>query len=508
MHSRSQVLLGFVVLVVIIGMVVLVTFHLGEVFALRVGQFAPLFGALIGGGLVLLTVTLPTATKGALDWKGRERTSWLLMGLGIVAWGMGEAIWRSSVSPGRSAFPSFADSGYALFPLLAIISLLVKPSFDAKSRWIVLLMESFILTGSLWSIAWYHVLGNLAQPMTGMSLAKILVLYYPASDIILLSYILFLLLHEQEDTYRSLRGRMSQLVVGLGLSCFVVSDFLFHSQQHVGMSVESPWIDLGRFLGLLTIGIAAYVGRVPLVRRERHQRRPEEDLRNHLLSPLQFIPYGLLIWLFVVVIRNIFATDSLQQAIRPVLLLSALTVFGLMMVRQIVTIREDRRVAQQQAKALEQLTQANRHMEEQAHQTAEQQTELARDIEHLRNVQASLANGDLHARATLTHGALWPLAANLNLMAGRLARTAQDTQYAQRLVKTLAELSVALDRGMPLDIPESCYDFPEISQLVAALRVQELSSDTEGRMPAMPSFQTTRRQDLRQTSTESHSRQY
>jgi hypothetical protein len=508
MHSRTKVLLGLVVLVVIIGMVVFVTFHLGEVFALRVGQFAPLLGAFIGGGLVLLTVTLPTATKGALDWKGRERTSWLLMGLGIVAWGMGEAIWRSSVSLGRSAFPSFADSGYALFPLLAIISLLVKPSFDAKSRGIALLMESFILTGSLWSIAWYHVLGNLAQPMTGMSLAKILVLYYPASDIILLSYILFLLLHEQEDTYRSLRGRMSKLVVGLGLSCFVVSDFLFHIQQPVGMSVESPWIDLGRFLGLLTIGIAAYVGRVPLARRERHQRRPEEDLRNHLLSPLQFIPYGLLVWLFVVVIRNILATDSLQQAIRPVLLLSALTVFGLVMVRQIVTIREDRRVAQQQTQALEQLTQANRHMEEQAHLTAELQTELERDIEHLRNVQASLANGDLHARATLTHGALWPLAANLNLMAGRLARTAQDTQYAQRLVKTLAELSVALDRGMPLDIPASCYDFPEISQLVAALRVQELSSDTEGRMPAMPSFQTTRRQDLRQTSTESHSRQY
>ena len=508
MHSRSQVLLGLVVLVVIIGMVVLVTFHLGEVFALRVGQFAPLLGAFIGGGLVLITVTLPTATKGALDWKGRERTSWLLMGLGIVAWGMGEAIWRSSVSPGRSAFPSFADSGYALFPLFAIISLSVKPSFDAKSRWIALLMESFILTGSLWSIAWYHVLGNLAQTMAGMSLAKILVLYYPASDTILLSYILFLLLHEQEDTYRSLRGRMSKLVVGLGLSCFVVSDFLFHSQQPVGTSVESPWIDLGRFLGLITIGIAAYVGRVPLARRERHQRRPEEDLRNHLLSPHQFIPYGLLVWLFVVVIRNILATDSLQQAIRPVLLLSALTVFGLVMVRQIVTIREDRRVAQQQTKALEQLTQANRHMEEQAHQTAEQQTALARDIEHLRNVQASLANGDLHARATLTHGALWPLAANLNLMAGRLARTAQDTQYAQRLVKTLAELSVALDRGMPLDIPASCYDFPEISQLVAALRVQELSSDTEGRMPAMPSFQTTRRQDLRQTSTESHSRKY
>ncbi len=506
MHSRSQVLLGGAVLVVILGMGVLVTFHLGEVFALRVGQFAPLLGALIGGGLVLLKMTFPTAQKGARAWKGRERTSWILMGIAILAWGSGEAIWRSSVALGRSAFPSFADLGYALFPLLVMVSLVVKPAF-ARSRWIALLMESFTLTGALWSIAWYYVLGHLAQTIAGMSLATILVLYYPASDILLLSSSLCLLFHEQEDTYLSRSGRMSQLVVGVGLSGFVVADFLFHSQQ-VGMAVASPWIDLGRCLGLITIGIAAYVGRVPLERGERHQRRPEGDLRKHLLSPLQFILYSLLVWLFVVVIRNVVAAERLQQAMRPVLLLSALTVFGLVMVRQIVTIREHRRIAQQQAKALAHLTQAKRQLEEQAQQAAEQQTALERGIEQLRNVQASLANGDLQARATLTHGALWPLAANLNLMAERLARASQDAQYAQRLVKTLAELSVVIDRGMPFDIPESCYDFPEMSQLVAALRVQELSSDTEGGMPAMPSFRTTIRQDPRQPSPESHEREY
>src|SRR5260370_23084866 len=244
MHARSQVLIGLVVLVIIIGMVVLVTFHLGEGFALRVGQFAPLLGAFIGGGLVVITVPLPTATAGALAWKGRERTSWVLMGLGILAWGIGEAIWRSSVSLGRSAFPSFADTGYVLFPLLAMVSLLWKPSCDAKSRWMALLMESFILTGALWSIAWYHVVGNLAQTMSGMSLTKILVLYYPAGDTILLSSSLFLLLHEQEDTSRSLRGRMSQLVVGRGLSFFVVSHFLFHSYTQVVLSSQSPSSDL------------------------------------------------------------------------------------------------------------------------------------------------------------------------------------------------------------------------------------------------------------------------
>ncbi|HKF38928.1 MAG TPA: hypothetical protein VKB35_18675, partial [Ktedonobacteraceae bacterium] len=120
------------------------------------------------------------------------------------------------------------------------------------------------------------------------------------------------------------------------------------------------WMDLGRCLGLITIGIAVYVGRVPLERGERHQRRPEGDLRKQLLSPLQFILYSLLVWLFVVVIRNVVAPESLQQAMRPVLLLSALSVFGLVMLRQLVTIRANRRVAQQQAKALAHLTQAKR----------------------------------------------------------------------------------------------------------------------------------------------------
>jgi hypothetical protein len=272
------------------------------------------------------------------------------MGIGVVAWGSGEAIWRSSVTPGR------------------FVSLLLELSFDARSRRFAFLMESFIFMGTFWSIAWYHGLGNLAQTTTGMRLAKVLILYYPASDTILLSYSLFLLLHGSEERDRSLRWRASQLVAGVGLSVFVVADFLFHLQQQAGTAVASPWIDLGRFLGLITIGIAACVGRFPRERGERQQRRSEEDLRNHLLNPLRGIFYSSLVWLFVGAIQNIVARDSLQQAIRPVLLLSALTVFGLVMVRQlalierqIVTIREHMRVAQQQAKALEHLAQAKRH---------------------------------------------------------------------------------------------------------------------------------------------------
>src|SRR6202011_963032 len=125
-----------------------------------------------------------------------------------------------------------------------------------------------------------------------MSLVKVLILYYPASDIILLSYSLFLLLDGPEERDRSRIWRVRHLVAVVGLSVFVVADFLFHLQQQAGTAVESPWIDLGRFLGLISIGIAACVGRFPRERGERQQRRPDEDQRNHLLNPLRGIFYG------------------------------------------------------------------------------------------------------------------------------------------------------------------------------------------------------------------------
>ena len=78
MHTLSKGLLGFVVLVAILGIGILVMFHLGGVIALRTGQLAPLLGAFLGGGLVLIKVALPTTHTGARDWKGRERISWVL----------------------------------------------------------------------------------------------------------------------------------------------------------------------------------------------------------------------------------------------------------------------------------------------------------------------------------------------------------------------------------------------------------------------------------------------
>src|SRR5438477_569838 len=85
------------------------------------------------------------------------------------------------------------------------------------------------LTGALFALAWYLLLGTLSQAPGEVSLAKFLGLYYPAGDTVLLSCIVFLLLRGQQGrVYQATARRVSLLVVGLGVCFFVASDFLFN----------------------------------------------------------------------------------------------------------------------------------------------------------------------------------------------------------------------------------------------------------------------------------------
>lgn len=105
--------------------------------------------------------------------------------------------------------------------------------------------------------------------------------------------------------------------------------------------------------------------------------------------------------------------------------------------------------------------------------------ELEHGIEHLKDIQANLANGNVHARARLTSGALLPLAASLNLMADRLIRLWQASIYAQRLVTALGDLCTALDnhwKGERLVIPDSCKELVEIHRLLRSMHIDTLST--------------------------------
>lgn len=461
-----------------LAMLVVVVFHLGNsTFALRVGQFSPLTGAFVGGCLALISVaSLRRRKENSEAWIGNEQSGWILIGLGVLMWGFGESFWRYYVSIGQSPFPSIADIGYSGFPILMFAGLLMQPSSGAGRKRTMLLLDSLIAMGSILAIAWYLLLGSLAQAPGEANLAKLLGIYYPTADTALLSCVIFLLIRGQGRAYQATARRTSLMVLALGLCFFVFSDFLFNVQNNAGTYVEATWIDLGWPFGMLTIGVATYLRRfLPATPPEVIEERMRLQVERINFSPTQLIPYVLLAFLLFVLTLNIFNSNGTQVAIRPVLLLATLGVVALVVVRQILTLRDNATLAHKQAETLEGLEHANKRIAEQSHAIARHSLELEHGIDHLKDVQASLANGNLRARAKLNNGALLPLAASLNLMAERLTRLWQVNAQAQKLSNALHDLSVAFDKhwnGEPLAIPESCSNMVEISALLRSLHLK------------------------------------
>jgi hypothetical protein len=474
MRSLSRTFIGGVVgfeVLIIIFMI----FHLGGI----TWEFSQLVGAIVSGVIALVSVNVPVREGDAIEpMLGRERLAWTLVGCGLISWGIGESFWRYYILTNQSPFPSYADIGYSGLPPLLLVGMLLQPSSNSGRGRMLILLDSLISMGALLAIGWYLLLGDLALHSTAENpLAKFLGLYYPTTDVALLSCVAILLLRGQGRLYQAMARRISLVVVGLGLCFFAASDFAFNLLQNAGTYVEGTWVDLGWPLGLLTIGLAVYLRRfLPLTPLDQIERRLRRRAEQVTFGPEQFVPYILLGILFVVLILNVISSDGGQRDIRSVLLLSTLAVVGLVVARQILTQLENERLARRQADALERLEAANRHVEDQARMIAERNATLEAGMAHLKDVQARLANGNLRARARLAGGELLPLAASLNLMADRLMRLEQADTYSQRSGRALAELSLAIERyrnGAPFIAPLSCNDFTEINHLLLAMGLKE-----------------------------------
>jgi hypothetical protein len=291
---------------------------------------------------------------------------------------------------------------------------------------------------------------------------------------VLLSCVIFLLLRGHDRVYLARARRVSLLVVGLGLSVYAASDFVFNVLVNMGLPVEGIWIDLGWPLGIMTIGVAAYLRRFLPASTAGSDEEKQEVRRTRQLSfgPAQAVPYLLLALLFLVLAINVFSSDKTQQDIRPVLIVATLLVVGLVIVRQVVTIRENERLMQEQVAIHKQLEQVYQDI-------SRRKAELETGVTHLKDVQTRLANGDVRARASIINGDLWPLANGLNLMADRMMRSEQRQKYAQKAIKALGDLSLALEqRGnrIPFVLPASCLDAPpELHHLLRVMGLKPAS---------------------------------
>ena len=236
----------------------------------------------VGDGVQVLAGVLCLARAG---WDRRHRLAWALLGLGPIAYSLGDLVYYAYEHAGAEApYPSYADPGWLmLYPLVnAGLVLLVRAQL-ARVR------TSLWLDGLVGGLGAAALLGAaVLRPvlsMTGGSTAVVLTnLAYPVGDLALLTVLILVFnLHAWRP------GRSWWLLAAAPATLLVV-DSVYLLQASSGTYVDGGLTDLGWPLAFVALGLAAWT-RPP-------ERRAAREGRASLAVPatLSVASTGVLFW--------------------------------------------------------------------------------------------------------------------------------------------------------------------------------------------------------------------
>src|SRR3712207_5963938 len=221
-------------------------------------------------------LTLPLCFGGLLRWSGWRRgvsqssvepavtigQRWapILLGLGIVSWVLGQALFTYYEWALREAppLPSLADVGYlSVYPflLLGILLLPARP-VPVASRTRIALDGLMIITAAV-TFSWYFVLGPIMQQGNETTLAKAVSTAYPLADIVL---IVCLVILASRPGQHALRPAVRLLALGLTLIVVADTNFAYWSLHDTYATGTLP--DVGWSLGYMLVALGAFAARL------------------------------------------------------------------------------------------------------------------------------------------------------------------------------------------------------------------------------------------------------
>ena len=175
--------------------------------------------------------------------RGRERLAWFLIGLGVLAWTLGDIYWTVALETvANPPYPSLADAGYLglYLPAFVGLGLLVRARavhFNA-SVW----LDGLGAGLTVCALAAGVVLNEVWRTSTNLA--------YPAGDALLLGLVL------AAFGFSGWRFDRTWLFLGGGLGLFAVSDSIYLVQVATG-TYHYGTFDLGWPAGFVLIAAAA-----------------------------------------------------------------------------------------------------------------------------------------------------------------------------------------------------------------------------------------------------------
>ncbi|MDX6254192.1 MAG: diguanylate cyclase [Frankiales bacterium] len=256
---------------------------------------------------------------------GRFRTSWALFAAATGSWGAGQVIWTYYEVAVREAapFPSLADAGYLLFPILALAALLVRPSaaFDGRGRLRVLL-DGLMVAGALFNVSWATTLGEVYRQGADGAGALVVGMAYPVEDLVVLAVAVMVLVHARARTGLLL---VTAAIVGMGVADSAFVYLTATGAYSTGSPVDIAWVS-----AFLLIGLAAVLDNGPV----------EAQTESRTSSSLYLgLPYALVILGISVVV-----IDGIGGHSDPVTVVVAAIELAALLTRQYLLVLDNRQL--------------------------------------------------------------------------------------------------------------------------------------------------------------------
>ncbi|MCE0537007.1 EAL domain-containing protein [Kineosporia rhizophila] len=257
---------------------------------------------------------------------GRVRTTWRMFGASALFWALGTSIQTVYVLLDRvPPTPSLADLPFLLIAPLFAVGLLQmavpEPNLAARLR---ALLDGLLIGAAVLLVGWVSVIGPVVQASSTGVLGKVVLFYYPVSDVALITLATYLVLRVRGD---GVRTTLPVEQISAAVIAFCLGDSAYTYLSLSGEYYNGHPSDAGWLAGLTLLFVAALM-----------PQRPSETENERIPRQIgQLLPYFFIVAATAasLVIPEITGVDDdTTRWIRSALIL-------LMVVRQLLSLQEN-----------------------------------------------------------------------------------------------------------------------------------------------------------------------
>ena len=223
---------------------------------------------------------------------GAERRWRLLMAIGMAGWTVGMVFWAlyRSVLHVPLPSPSIADLGFFTLPLMALPALFVltgetpwRAEVGSRHVWAVSLLDSAVIVGSMFVVAWATTLGAVVHAGAETTLGLVVAMCYPVTDFVMVTAFVGLWAMGRIPA----RFRSQTRLLGAGMVMLVLSDGAFAYLVASGATEIPTLADAGFIAGPVLIALAAATPTDQVV--AEGDSRTMSLQRTHLVLPYMLV---------------------------------------------------------------------------------------------------------------------------------------------------------------------------------------------------------------------------